>query len=106
MKLSRPALPRPTQQESDRLTPIAIGMGLLCAGALLWRTRPSALDIPDPIPLGERPRRDALRSAAWKTRDKVSQVAPDNLGSPLGRSMVFAGATLLVTRLLDELAGD
>ena len=105
---SLPTLPRrlanpPTR---DRVLPLAIGAGLVAAGAVLWRMRPSILQIPDPAPLNEHPDDSFFRRAARRSRDGVHQVAPDNLSVSLGRSLVLAGAALLVTRLLDEAAVD
>ncbi|WP_375688869.1 hypothetical protein [Pseudooceanicola sp. LIPI14-2-Ac024] len=86
----------------ERLMPVAIGVGLLATGALLWRIKPSALQIPEPAPLHDDSGRSTWRRAARKSRDGVARVAPDNLSDSVGRSLVFAGAALLVTRMLDE----
>lgn len=98
-------LPGKDYLEDDRVTPIAVGVGLLAVGALLWKTKPSMLDMPDPLPLGKEPDNSFSRRALRKTRDGVSHVAPSNLSVSLGRSMVIGGLALVLTRILDELTG-
>ena len=108
MDMKLPTLPKSTapasMPEADRLLPIAIGAGLLAAGALLWRAKPRALDFPEPAPLKDSSSASLYQRAVRKSRDSVKVIAPDNLGVSLGRSMVIAGAALVVTRLLDELS--
>lgn len=94
-----------TLPSSERLKPLAVGAGLLAAGVLLWRYPPTALNIPDPLPLNETPHRSFWRRAARRSRDGVAKVAPANIGVSLGRSLVIAGTALMITRVLDELAG-
>jgi len=89
---------------AERLVPVAIGVGLLAAGALLWRLKPGALSIPEPAPLKDDAVNHGWRRAARVSREGVSKVAPDNLSASLGQSLVFAGGALLVTRLLDEVS--
>lgn len=89
---------------AERLLPVALGVGLLAAGAVLWRMKPGALRIPEPAPLHDDSATHGWRRAARKSREGVSKIAPDNLSDSVGRSLVFAGGALLVTRLLDELA--
>ncbi|WP_425052984.1 hypothetical protein [Psychromarinibacter sp. S121] len=108
MTLKMPTLPKTisvSEPATKRLLPLAIGAGLLAAGAFLWRTKPQALNIPDPMPMDDSKQSNALQRAVRKSRDGVSLVAPDNLGVSVGRSMVIAGTALMVTRLLDELSG-
>ncbi len=89
---------------AQRLLPAAAALGLMAAGVLLWRWRPSLLDLPQPAPLkGGRPQ-GMFRRAARRSREGVSLVAPDNLSVSLGRSLVIAGAALLAVRVLDELS--
>ncbi|MBS8227641.1 hypothetical protein DYI42_15550 [Vannielia litorea] len=85
--------------------PVAVACGLVAAGALLWRAKPQALQIPDPAPLGAEPSKSLFRRLARRSRDGVHKIAPSNISVSLGRSLVIAGGALLVTRLLDELAG-
>lgn len=101
-RLSTP-LARPSTRE--RLAPMAVAAGLIAAGAMLWRAKPSALQMPEAAPLGDAPRRGFLRRAARQSRDGLGHFAPDNLSDSLGRSLVLAGGALLATRLLDEIAG-
>lgn len=93
-------------RKRDRLWPVATGVGLLVAGALLMRWKPSVLDMPDPQPLHDSSDGGTLHSAAQHTRDGAAHLAPDNLGVSLGRSMLIAGTALALTRLLDEAAGS
>ncbi|WP_172299311.1 hypothetical protein [Pseudoruegeria sp. HB172150] len=108
MDMKLPTLPKPQMPESmpatERIVPVAIAAGLLTAGALLWRARPSALEIPDPAPLEDLKDPGFMQRAARKSRDGVSKIAPGNLGVTIGRSMVIAGGAILITRLLDEVA--
>ncbi|WP_102107714.1 hypothetical protein [Oceaniglobus roseus] len=91
---------------SSRVSPALVSLGLIGLGALLWRSKPSLMDMPDPVPLGDHADDTLLRRAARRSRDGVSRIAPGNLGVSLGRSMVVAGAAMLLTRLLDEIASD
>jgi len=106
---TKPAFSNPLTQVDhgqDRLMPVAVGVGLLAAGALLWKAKPGALQIPDPTPLDGAPKGNLVRRAARRSRDGLRHVAPSNIAVSLGRSLVIAGGALLITRLLDELAGD
>ena len=110
MNMTLPTLPKnrtpATLPEQDRLMPLAIGAGLLAAGALLWRAKPSVLQIPDPLPFADVRRPNALQRALRKSRNGVDLIAPRNLGVALGRSMVVAGTALIITRVLDELGNS
>ncbi|MGR3452687.1 hypothetical protein [Pseudooceanicola sp.] len=92
-----------TPVTKDRILPVAIGVGLLAVGAVLWRMKPGALAIPAADPLHEDRGASRWRRAARRSRNGVAKVAPENLSDSLGRSLVFAGGALLVTRLLDEI---
>ena len=98
--LSRPVTPR----QYSRIAPLAFGCGILPIGALLSRTRPSALDLPDVAPRRAKPQGPLDRALAW-TRDEADEIAPENMVSQLGRSLMIAGGTMLAARVLDELAG-
>ncbi|MCO6383630.1 MAG: hypothetical protein JXQ91_17120 [Vannielia sp.] len=105
----KPAIPKdllPAEDTRNRLLPVAVACGLVAAGALLWRAKPRALEIPDPTPLAGNPSRSLFKRMARRSRDGVHKVAPSNISVSLGRSLVIAGGALLVTRLLDELAGE
>lgn len=111
-----PALPRrdslkllrrmDTPTNRERFLPVVIGLGLLAVGAALWRLKPGALRIPQPAPLGDHANSPRWLRAAQRSRDGVAKIAPDNLSDSVGRSLVFAGGALLVTRLLDELTSE
>ncbi len=94
---------RATPAVQDRMIPVAVGLGLLAVGTLMWRYPPSALALPDPEPIEDVDEDSRWRRAVQKSRDGVAHIAPSNLGVSLGRSMVIGGAALLITRLLDEL---
>ncbi|QDC08392.1 hypothetical protein FHY55_03650 [Oceanicola sp. D3] len=106
---TKPAFPNtllPAEKAQSRLVPVAVACGLVAAGALLWRAKPQALQIPDPVPLGANPSHSLLRRVARHSRDSVHKIAPSNISVSLGRSLVIAGGALLLTRLLDEIAGE
>lgn len=88
----------------DRLAPFAFGAGIIAAGAVLSRIRPTALDLPDATPRKSRGSGPISRLIAW-TRDGADHVAPENMSAQLGRSLILAGTAMLAARVLDELAG-
>ncbi|MBY6050026.1 hypothetical protein [Vannielia litorea] len=106
---TKPSFPTdllPSEEAQSRLVPVAVACGLVAGGALLWRAKPRALEIPDPVPLGAKPSKSLFRRMARRSRDGVHKIAPGNISVSLGRSLVIAGGALLLTRLLDELAGE
>ncbi|WP_373355887.1 hypothetical protein [Pseudoroseicyclus sp. CXY001] len=89
----------------ERLVPLAYAGGMLAIGAALLLARPGIGEVPEASPLGHAPRRGRLRRAAHWARDGLQSFAPTNVTDSLGRSLVIGGAALLLTRLLDEVAG-
>ncbi|SEN42884.1 hypothetical protein [Palleronia pelagia] len=93
-----------TRNAPAELSPIIVGAALLGTGMLLRRWQPSALSLP------ERPdtlhRDSGARRAARKTRDGIARVLPSNLTGSLGRTLIIAGAGLVLVRLLDFAVDD
>ncbi|WP_136636643.1 hypothetical protein [Pseudooceanicola onchidii] len=98
-------LPDRVTSNWDRIAPFAFGLGIVATGALMSRFRPSVLDMPSATPRRAEPRHRAARAVA-RVRDGADHVAPDNMSSKLGKSLVMAGAAMLVARVLDELVSD
>ena len=103
-KLPALRLPEGRPQTPARIAPFAFGAGIIAVGALLSRFRPAALDLPDPTPQRAEPAGAVGKAIAW-TRDGADRVAPENMASQLGRSLMIAGGTMLLARVLDEVAG-
>jgi len=100
-------MPRVTDDTRDRALPLALGAALVAIGIAIWRAKPSMLQIPDATPIDDRSNRGGyLTRAARKSRDGLKPITPDNLSGSIGRSLVFAGGAILVTRLLDELSSS
>ena len=94
-----------------RTAPIAAGAALVVCGARVMRLRPHLLDLPGPVEtdLGARDRLDAgdrLGAAAQAGRDTLLEVLPPNLLTWIGRVLMLAGASVVITRLLDRLVDD
>jgi hypothetical protein len=94
-----------------REAPLIAGVVLLVAGAVLMRLGPDLLEMPQrrearESALARFRRGDRLGAAAQRARDGLVDLLPGNLLGGIGRALVFAGAGVLVVRLLDLLAGD
>ncbi len=94
-----------------REAPLIAGVALLVCGAVLMRLGPDLLEMPAPRKARESAvarfrRGDRLGAAAQQARDGLVEVLPSNLLGGIGRALAFAGAGVLVVRLLDLLAGD
>ncbi|WP_407494745.1 hypothetical protein [Pseudooceanicola sp. MF1-13] len=87
--------------ESQWWKPFAAGAAVVAAGFALTRIRPSALDLPNPTGRGDGASGRVAR-AVGVARDGADKVAPDNVASQIGRSLVMAGSAMLVARVLDE----
>jgi hypothetical protein len=93
------------QQHPDgwqRFAPIAFGVGIVAAGALISRFRPAVLDMPSATPRGAEPEGRGGQAVA-RVRDGAAHLAPDNMSAKLGKSLIMAGSAMLAARLLDEL---
>lgn len=99
----KPGVPTLRKSRWDRLAPFAFGAGVIAAGALMSRFRPSILDTPDPVPMRGKAR-GRVGTALTGVRDGAHQVAPENMSAQLGRSLMLAGAAMLVARALDEVS--
>lgn len=94
-----------------REAPLVAGVALLVCGALLMRLGPDLLEMPQrrkarESALARFRRGDRVGAAAQQARDRLVDILPSNLLGGIGRALVFAGAGVLVVRLLDLLAGD
>ncbi|MFQ1699302.1 hypothetical protein ACJ5NV_01770 [Loktanella agnita] len=94
-----------TNNEFDRILPIAVGVGLVGLGAALLRTKPGMLALPDPAPIADDSQPNMLVSSAHNLRDGIARFTPDNFATSLSRSFIITGAALVLVRLLDEVTG-
>ena len=94
-----------TDNEFDRILPVAVGVGLVGLGAALLRAKPGVLALPDPTPIADDSNQNLLVSSAHTLRDGIARFTPDNFATSLSRSLIITGAALLVVRLLDEVTG-
>lgn len=90
------------KDDLDRVLPIAVGTALVASGILLWRTKPSVLALPDPVPIGDESTPSRLVAAAHGARDRIARVMPENLATSIGRALAVTGLALILVRLLDE----
>ena len=91
--------------------PLAAGALLLACGALVMQLRPHLMDLPEPrrSPADARERwedGDRAGAAAEGARDTLLTLMPANLLSWIGRVLMLAGASVVITRLLDRAVGD
>jgi hypothetical protein len=101
----------PIREAPIREAPIIAGVALVVCGALLMRLGPDLLAMPAPrtarqSALARFRRGDRLGGVAQQIRGALVEILPANVLGGLGRGLVFAGAGILVVRLLDLLAGD
>ena len=94
-----------------RTAPIAAGAVLVGVGALVMQLRPHLLDLPGPVEsdldAGARIEAgDRVGGAAQAGRDSLLAVLPPNLLTWIGRVLMLAGASVVITRLLDRLVDD
>jgi len=89
-------------RDGQRWKPFAAGLAVVTAGFALTRIRPSSLDLPNPTGRGDGAS-GRVAKAVGLARDGADRVAPDNVASQVGRSLVMAGSAMLVARVLDEL---
>ncbi len=102
---------RTLPSEPMREAPLVAAVALVVAGAVLMRLGPELLEMPQPRKGRESAlvrfrRGDRMGAAAQRARDTLVEILPANLLGGIGRGLVFAGAGILVVRLLDFLAGD
>ncbi|MFW2544551.1 hypothetical protein ACN2XU_18095 [Primorskyibacter sp. 2E107] len=90
----------------DRIVPIVVGGGLVALGALLLKARPLVGEMPPARQFGDAPEGARWRRAAALARDRVEPFAPASITDQIGKSLMMGGAALLMTRLLDEAAGQ
>lgn len=90
--------------DNDRMMPLLIGAGLIGAGLALRGREPSFLSLPEPAALEDNEDAGALTRAAMVVRDRVDDFAPNNLMSTIARSLLISGASMIVVRMLDEIA--
>lgn len=98
-------------EEPMREAPLIAGISLVVCGALLMRLGPDLLAMPArrrarESSLARFRRGDRLGAAAQRARETLVEILPGNLLGSVGRGLVFAGAGILVVRLLDFVAGD
>lgn len=98
-------------EEPIREAPVLAGVALVVCGALLMRLGPDLLAMPAP----RRARQsalvrfrhgDRLGAVAQQVRQALVKILPANVLGGLGRGLVFAGAGILVVRLLDLITGE
>ena len=96
------------QEQPIREAPLIAGVALVVCGALLMRLGPDLLAMPAPRKARESAlarfrRGDRLGGVAQQVRQALVEILPANVLGGLGRGLVFAGAGILVVRLLDWL---
>lgn len=92
-------------EEPIREAPVIVGVALVVCGALLMRLGPDLLAMPAPRRVGQSAlvrfrRGDRLGAVVQQVRQALVEILPANVLGGLGRGLVFAGAGILVVRLL------
>lgn len=91
--------------------PLVAGAALLLCGVFVMQLRPHLLALPQP----EEPDRgarerwqagDRTGAAAQGARDTLLTLMPPNLLTWIGRVLMLAGASVVITRLLDRAVED
>jgi hypothetical protein len=95
-------------EEPIREAPVIAGVALVICGALLMRLGPDLLAMPAPRKARQSALvrfrgGDRLGAVAQQVRQALVEILPANVLGGLGRGLVFAGAGILVVRLLNLL---
>lgn len=90
----------PMTRPGPDAAPLIIGATLIAGGLLLHAWKPAALSLPD------RPDAAGPASRARRLRDGIMRLLPGNVTQSLGRSLVVAGAGIVLLRLLDLAVED
>ena len=98
--MARP--PRPAET-----APLAAGAVLMLCGAVVMQLRPHLLALPQPDEPEREPAErweagDRTGAAAQGARDTLLTLMPPNLLTWIGRVLMLAGASVVITRLLDS----
>ena len=91
--------------------PLAAGAVLIGCGALVMQLRPHLLALPGPVDSDRDPGErweegDRTGAAAQGARDTLLTLMPPNLLTWIGRVLMLAGASVVITSLLDRAVED